>query len=143
MLPRTSIVSWFVLVLAATSACRSGSSASPSAPPSTTATAKLAISSNSYNFPNTNVGDTQQSPALSVSATGTGSLNVASIASSNPSEFPLVNEASCIGTALSSSATCQIAVKFKPAVAGVRSAQVTVTGSDGSNVVVAVFGTGI
>jgi len=143
MLQRTSIASLFVVLLAATSACRSGSSASPSAPPSTTTTAKLAVSRSSYNFPNTNVGDTQQSPALDVSATGTGSLTVSSVTSSNPSEFPLVNEASCIGAALSSGASCQIAVKFKPSAAGVRTAQVTVTGNDGGNVTVAVFGTGL
>jgi hypothetical protein len=143
VLSRTSVNSWFVIVLAATSACRSGSSSAAPSAPSTSTTAKLAISRNSYNFPNTNVGDTQQSPALDVSATGTGSLTVSSVTSSNPSEFPLVNEASCIGTSLNSSTNCQIAVKFKPSAAGVRTAQVTVAGNDGSNVVVAVFGTGL
>jgi hypothetical protein len=143
MLPRAPLASCLFLVLA-TGACRSGSSASPSAP-STTSTAKLAVTSSSYNFPTALlVGDVAQSPAIQVSASGSGSLTISNITTSNPSEFPLVNEASCIGMSLTSAATaCQIAVKFKPSAAGVRSAQILVTASDGTNAAIAITGTSV
>jgi hypothetical protein len=144
MLTRVQLASCFVLVLA-TSACRSGSSASPSTTTTNTSTVKLAVNSNSYNFPTALlVGNEAQSPAIQVSATGTGSLTVANITTSNPTEFPLVNEASCIGAALTSTTpACQIAVKFKPSVAGIRAAQILIVGSDGSNLAIAVSGTAV
>lgn len=142
MLPRAPFVSGMILVLAM-SACRSGSSASPSGQSPNTSTAKFATSTNSYSFDTPLVvGDTAQSSAIQVSASGTGSLTVSNITTSNPTEFPLVNEASCVGTTLTSATpACQIAVKFKPSVAGVRAAQILVTGSDGSTAAIAVSGT--
>lgn len=139
---RASIASCLFIVLA-TNACRSGSSASPSAPPTNTSTAKLAINTSGYNFPTPLlVGDTAQSPAIQVSVSGSGSLTVSSITTSNPTEFQLVNDTGCIGLALTSAAPgCQIAVRFKPTAAGVRATQILVTGSDGSNAAIAVSGT--
>src|SRR5215471_20255602 len=117
MLPRASLISSVVVVLAAAACNKAATGTSPSTPAPTSA-AKLAADRSSYGFPNTNVGDVVQSPVLQISASGSGSLTVASVTTSNVSEFQLVNDASCVGLTLTSntSAMCQIAVNFKPSV---------------------------
>src|ERR1051326_1718303 len=120
MLPRKPLVSSVLVLLVVATGCnRATTSTSPSSTTPTTAAAKLSIDRSSYGFPNTLVGDVSQSPTLQVSASGGGSLTVASVTSSNPAEFQLVNDASCVGLTLTASASsmCQIAVKFKPSVA--------------------------
>ena len=129
------------------SAC-SGQSApttSPSAPSAPATTARLAVSQTSYGFPATVVGQSVMSPSFELSATGTGSLVVGSIATSNPAEFVPTDTTTCTGTTLvgGSSTPCRISVKFQPVTSGVRSAQITVTGSDGSRIAVDLFGSAL
>ncbi|HUK34619.1 MAG TPA: hypothetical protein VLV86_11940, partial [Vicinamibacterales bacterium] len=113
--------------------------AAPSAP---APSAKLALSQSSYHFPDTPVGQGATSPTFNLSATGSGSLTVASVTSSSPTEFPLVNPAGCVGMTLvgGASSTCVISAKFQPVTAGVRSAEITVTSSDGGSIVLDMFG---
>jgi hypothetical protein len=131
-----------VVILSFLTACHSSpSSTSPTSP---TSAAKLAVDQTSYSFPATLVGTVANSPMFSLSATGGGSLTVASVTSSNPSEFPLT-DSSCVGKTLvaGASAPCQMSVRFQPAAAGVRSAQVVVTSSDGGTIALDVFGSAI
>jgi len=85
------------------------------------------------------------SPSFELSATGTGSLVVGSIATSNAAEFVPTDTANCTGTTLvgGSSTPCRVFVRFQPVTSGVRSAQITVTGSDGSRVAVDLFGSAL
>ncbi len=142
MFQRETFASWLLLLPLVGSACRSSSSPSTggTAPSTTPTIARLSLSRTTYNFPNTVVGDTATSSAIDVSAAGSGSLTVTSITSSDPTEFALPDAANCVGMALSAATACHITVNFKPAAAGVRTAQITLAGSDGGNVLIAVFG---
>ena len=131
-----------LLVLSLLTACSGQSNpASSSNVAAPTAAAKLAANQTSYSFPATVVGQMSTSPMFELSATGSGSLIVASVTSSNPAEFVLA-DTGCVGKTLiaGSSAPCQIAVRFQPATPGVRSAQVTVASSDGGSLALDVFG---
>jgi putative VirB-like lipoprotein len=121
---------------------KSGQAAINPAAPTGPFVARLAVNQNSYNFPATPIGQAANSPSFDVSATGSGTVVVANIASSNPAEFPLINASGCIGMTLQegSASVCKMAVKFQPNTTGVRSAQITVTANDGSTIAVDVFG---
>jgi hypothetical protein len=139
MTKRALALSWFVLSFFAAYSCQS-SPASSSPPAAATAAAKLAANQMSYSFPATIVGQVATSPMFELSATGSGSLIVASVTSSNPAEFPLA-ESGCIGKTLLAGATpCQVSVRFQPVTPGVRSAQVMVASSDGNSLALDVFG---
>jgi len=122
-------------------ACSSSSTPASSSPASPSAAAKLAVNQTSYNFPATVVGQSANSPMFELSATGGGSLTVASVTSSNPAEFTLA-DSSCVGKTLvaGTSSPCQMAVRFQPVTAGVRSAQVIVTSNDGGTIALDVSG---
>jgi len=137
-----------LLLLACLYGCSGHSAPTPGSPspPSTPATTvRLAVSQTSYGFPATVVGQSAMSPAFELSATGSGSLVVASITTSNPSEFVPTETTICTGTTLvgGSSTPCRISAKFQPRTSGVRSAQITVTSSDGSRIAVDLFGSAL
>jgi hypothetical protein len=131
-------------LLAVVAGCGSQSGQAPINPaaPSGPFVARLAVNQTSYNFPATSIGQVANSPSFDLSATGIGTVVVANITTSNPTEFALTNATPCIGMALvaGSTAVCKMAVKFQPTTPGVRSAQITVTANDGSTVLVDVFG---
>jgi hypothetical protein len=129
------------LVLSVLTACSGQSNPATSSAASTSNTAaKLAANQTSYSFPATVVGQMSTSPMFELSATGSGSLTVASVSSSNPAEFALA-DAGCIGkTLVAGSSPCQVSVRFQPTTPGVRSAQVMVASSDGSSLALDVFG---
>ncbi len=139
---RAPIATWLLSVLVV-SACSgsSGSSNTSTGPSGSPSAAHLTVSRTTYDFPQTPVGDTSTSSTFDVSASGSGSLTVTNVVTSNPTEFSSSDAASCIGMTLTSTVACHITVKFKPAAPGVRTAQITVSGSDGNNVAIAVFGT--
>ena len=147
MTARVPVVTGVLIAALAAASCGSSSSqsSSPTAPSAPTANAKLAVSQTSYPFPNTFVGQVSTSSSIDVSATGSGSVVISNVTSSNASEFALVNAATCIGTSLSGGApaTCHLTVKFQPTAAGVRSSQLNIISSDGTSVGVAVFGTAL
>ena len=90
-------------------------------------------------FGNQTVGTTSAAQNVTVTNTGTSPATVASVTSSNPTEFPVTSTCS----AVAAGATCTIAVTFKPAAAGTRNATVTVTSDGaGSPQAIAVTGTG-
>ena len=132
------------VVLSLFTACSSHSNPASSSPSSPSSSAKLAVDQTSYKFPATVVGQVASSPMFSLSATGDGSLTVASMTSTNPAEFPLA-DGSCVGKTLvtGASSPCQMAVHFQPVTAGVRSAQVVVTSNDGGTLALDVFGSAI
>jgi hypothetical protein len=75
-----------------------------------------------------------------LSATGSGSLTVTNVTSSNPAEFVLA-DGGCMGkTLVAGTSPCQIAVRFQPVTPGVRAAQVIVASSDGNTLALDVFG---
>ncbi|HET9833110.1 MAG TPA: hypothetical protein VFP91_15415 [Vicinamibacterales bacterium] len=121
---------------------KSGQAAINPAAPSGPFVARLAVNQNSYNFPATPIGQIANSPSFDVSATGSGTVVVANITSSNPTEFALTNTTGCIGMTLQegSASVCKMSVKFQPNTPGVRSAQIIVTANDGNTIAVDVFG---
>jgi len=131
-----------LVVFAAGCQSKSGQAAINPAAPTGPFVARLAVNQNSYNFPATSIGQVANSPSFDVSATGSGTVVVANIASSNPAEFALSNASGCIGMTLQegSASVCKMSVKFQPTTPGVRSAQITVTANDGSTIAVDVFG---
>ena len=130
---------WIVLPLL-TACSGSSSPAANSTPAASNAVAKIAANQTSYSFPATVVGQSASSPMFELSATGSGSVTVVTVTSSNPAEFVLAD--GCAGKTLVVGATspCQISVRFKPATPGVRAGQVIVASSDGSNLALDVFG---
>ena len=97
----------------------------------------------SQSFPNTITGTTSSVLAATLSNTGTGTLNIASIGA-NPGQFPISTGSNACGTMLAPGATCNIYITFMPdSVAGF-SATLTVT--DNANPTtqsLALTGTGI
>ena len=137
-----AILLLFVILLV--SACSSQSSPAASSPVPQSVAARLAASQTSYDFPATVVGQAATSPMFELSATGSGSLTVATATSSNPAEFALTDKG-CVGKTLvvGASSPCQIAVRFQPTTPGVRSAQVMVVSNDGSSLALDVFGSAV
>jgi hypothetical protein len=131
-----------LVVFAAGCQSKSGQAAINPAAPSGPFVARLAVNQNSYNFPATSIGQVANSPSFDVSATGSGTVTVANIGSSNPAEFALTNASGCIGMTLQEGSTsvCKMSVKFQPNTPGVRSAEIVVTANDGSTIAVDVFG---
>jgi len=124
---------------------KSSSSPAASSPTTPVPSVKLAVTQQSYSFPATVVGQSVQGSTIDLSASGTGSLVLASITSSNPAEFVLSDVANCIGMTLVGGApsSCHIAVRFQPMVPGVRAAKIVASSSDASNVTIDVFGTAV
>ena len=91
----------------------------------TAATATL--SPTTLAFSSTNVGSSAAAQQVTISNTGTNTLNIASIAltGTNPSSFTIA-PTSC-GATLAGGANCTFSVTFTPAVAGSLSASVTLT----------------
>jgi hypothetical protein len=130
---------WLIFPLL-TACSGSSSPAANSTPAASNAVAKIAANQTSYNFPATLVGQTTNSPMFELSATGSGSVTVVTVTSSNPAEFVLTD--GCAGKTLVAGAPspCQISVRFQPATPGIRAGQVVVASSDGSNLALDVFG---
>ena len=127
-------------------ACQKAATNPASSSPSTpVAAVKLAVNQPSYGFPTTTVGQVAESPSFELSATGTGSLTIATITSSDPAEFVLTDVANCIGvTLVGGTSSCKMSVKFQPAAPGVRSSKIVASSSDGSSsVTLDLFGTAI
>ena len=130
---------WIVLPLL-TACSGSSSPAANSSPAASNVVAKIAANQTSYGFPATLVGQTASSPMFELSATGSGSVSVVTVTSSNPAEFVLAD--GCAGKTLvaGTSSPCQISVRFQPNTPGVRAGQVIVASSDGGNLALDVFG---
>jgi hypothetical protein len=73
------------------------------------------------------VGTTSPTQTLTLTNVGGATVTVASVASSNPTEFPITGT-TC--TVLTQTVSCDVTVAFKPSAAGIRTATITVT-SDG------------
>ena len=139
----------FLLALAVfpfVAACSGNSNpAASSSPAALNVSAKLTSSQTSFHFPDTTLGQAASSPTFQVSATGSGSLVIASVTSSNPTEFVAANASGCVGMTLAASggSACGISVRFQPATPGVRSAQVTIVSNAGDSIVLDVYGSGL
>ncbi len=94
----------------------------------------------SSTFADLAVGSTSAPNAITVTNTGVAVVNVSSVASSNPAEFPVTSTCAQVP----GSGTCAISVTFKPAAAGARIGTITVTSDGtGSPQTIAVSGNGI
>ncbi len=119
-------------------ACSTGSQQSGTTAPSTSA--QFTVNVTSVSFPSTVVGTTSSTTApITVTATGNAPLQLTSIVSSNPSEFPLAT--TCSGP-LAPGTTCSVSIQFKPASTGDRSSQVTISTSNADNKTLTLSGTG-
>ena len=143
MTKRTFIAAWVALPFFA--ACSGSSNPASSSPVAPSTSAKLMANQTSFHFPDTIVGQAAGSPTFQVSATGSGSLVITSVTSSNPTEFVVANPSGCVGMTLpvGGAAACGISVRFQPVTPGVRSAQVTIASNDGSSVVLDVYGSAV
>jgi len=93
-------------------------------------------------FPRQNVGSVSAAQAFSVTNTGSASLVITAVASTNPTEFPVYVDG-CSGTTLAAGAHCVASVQFAPSLGGTRSGSITVTdNASGSPQSVAVSGLG-
>jgi len=79
----------------------------------------------SLTFPKTIVGDTSKAKDVTVKNTGTGTLDITSIAISG--DFALVTSAEPCGSTLAPKKKCKIAVTFTPTQAGTLTGDVTIT----------------
>jgi len=96
----------------------------------------------SLTFSNTLVGTPSAVQAITVSNTGTGTMNLTSIAitGTNSGDF---SETTTCGATLANGSNCSISVTFKPTATGARSASVTITDTaSGSPQTVGLTGTG-
>jgi hypothetical protein len=75
------------------------------------------------------------SPAQSISVTNTGEIALAvgtvSLAGSDPADFAIVSDA-CSGQSVAPTATCALQVRFQPASAGLKSAELRLPSNDPS-----------
>ena len=92
------------------------------------------------NFASQAVGTTSASSTVTISNIGGAAVNVASVSSSNPSEFTV---ASSTCTTVSVGASCAVGVTFKPGATGTRSGSISVVSNGtGSPQAIGVSGTG-
>lgn len=92
-------------------------------------------------MPDTTLGNTSAAHVVTVSNTGSASVSVSALTSSNPAEFA-VGGSTCANVA--AGAACTFTITFAPAASGARSAMVTLTSTGaGGSQVIAVSGTGL
>jgi Abnormal spindle-like microcephaly-assoc'd, ASPM-SPD-2-Hydin len=96
----------------------------------------------SFSFPSTAIGSTSSINAVATLTSTGNATQLTAITSSNPSEFSLTTTCSLPG-ALAAGATCLVSIQFKPSSAGARSAQITITTTNGGRVSIAIAGTGV
>lgn len=103
--------------------------------------AGLSIAPGTATFATTTIGMDSATMALTVTNTGTAAVTVTTaLAGTNAGDFALATDG-CNNKSLAANATCTIDVRFRPTVAGMRSAQVTVMGG-GSSAMARLMGTG-
>jgi len=102
-----------------------------------------ALNPSTLTFSTQNVHTTSATQNFSVTNTGTGSLAVTSVASTNSTEFAVVSDG-CTGTTLTNGQHCLIGVQFSPSLGGTRTGSITVAdnAAGGSPQTLAVTGTG-
>jgi hypothetical protein len=84
----------------------------------------------SVTLASTAVGARSSTATVTITNTGGAAVTVASVNSSNASEFPLLVN-SCSGAVVQAGASCQIGVAFRPSTAGTRTSSLSIT-SNGS-----------
>jgi hypothetical protein len=96
-----------------------------------TPTPSVTLVPGSFTFPSAMVGSTGASQGFALTNSGSGTLHISSIALAgpNPGDFSQINNC---GATLAVSASCAIAVTFKPQAIGTRTANVTIV-DDASN----------
>ena len=95
------------------------------------------------NFGTVSVGASSSIVARTITSTGTAAAQITTVASSNPTEFPIVSRTCTDGATVNTGATCTVSVQFTPAATGARNGQITVTSNGtGSPQSFAVSGTG-
>ena len=104
------------------------------------ATANLTVSPGTLAFGAVTLGTTAPAKSLTVTNTGGAAASGVAIANSNPGEFP-VSGNTC-GTSLAAGTSCTLNVAYTPGAAGADNATLTVSYAGGSNLAVALTGTG-
>jgi hypothetical protein len=79
---------------------------------------------------------------VTLSFTGSVPLQLTSISSTNPSEFPVRTSCPVPGS-LAVGRTCTLTVNFRPAGTGTRSSQITIRSSNANTLTLTAFGTGV
>ncbi len=103
------------------------------------AAAVLSVSPTTLTFGNQNVGSTSTAQTVTMSNTGSATLNVSGITNSNTTDFSVTSPTTPFTIAAGASQTFTVA--FKPGSTGAKTATVSVT-SDGGNASVSASGTG-
>lgn len=79
------------------------------------------------NFGTVSVGASSSIVARTITSTGTAAAQITTVASSNPTEFPIVSRTCTDGATVNVGSSCTVSVQFTPAAAGARSGSITVT----------------
>ena len=103
---------------------------------------QITITPESFSFPNTVVGSTFTGGVVTLTNTGTVAINLATITSSNVSEFPITTTCNLPGS-LIPGASCTVLLQFRPSVGGNRSAQMVIVTSNAGRPTFSVSGAGI
>ena len=106
------------------------------------ATSQFTVNPTAFSFPNTAIGITSLINAVATLTSTGNATQLTAITSSNPSDFPVTTTCSVPGT-LAAGGACLVSIQFKPSSAGARSAQITITTTNGGRVSIATSGTGV
>lgn len=94
-------------------------------------------------FGTVSVGGASSIVTRNVSSTGNAAVQIATVTSSNPTEFPITSRTCTDGAFVNPGTSCSVSVQFKPAAAGARTGQITVSSNGvGSPQSFSVSGTG-
>ena len=102
------------------------------------------LSTTTLNFPNTNVGVTSAASQVTLTNTGTATLNITSIAISQAStDYAITSESNC--TTVAPQTACTIFITFTPTAAGLRTGNLNFSdnASNGASQSVSLTGTGV
>ncbi len=83
------------------------------------------LSPSTIAFAKQNVGSTSAAQGFSVTNTGSASLTISAVATTNATEFPIYQD-SCSGTVLAPNAHCYVSVQFSPSLGGTRTGSITI-----------------
>jgi hypothetical protein len=106
------------------------------------ASSQFTVNPAAFAFPSTAIGSTSSINAVATLTSAGNAIQLIAITSSNPSEFPLTTTCIVPGV-LAPGATCLVSIQFRPSSAGARSAQITMSTTNGGRVSVAVSGAGV
>lgn len=101
----------------------------------------ILVSTPSINFGQTTINATSVAQVITVRNSGTASLVVTSVSTTDSAQFPVWQ--TCTAASIAPDATCSISISFKPSSSGIKSATISIThNASGNPSTVSLTGTG-